>query len=439
MSLKGKQVAVLGAGRSGLAAARLAHYHGAEVIIYDANVIRDELDIHASIKTVSGCDESFGKTVESDLLVVSPGIDTYSTYVAAFSEGAQEVIGEVELATRYHSGKIIAITGTNGKTTTTELVEKIIQGSGTSCVACGNYGVPVAEVVMRENAPEVLALEVSSFQLETIVDFSPDVAIWLNFDADHMDRYTSIGDYKKAKLRIFKNQAPEQVAVVKDGEDVDVIAARRITFSSEVATADYSLKGMTIMHDGKEILNALDTQLRGLHNMENLMAACAAAHALGVSDEQIAEAISDFTPPLHRCELVGTIDGVEYINDSKATNLHALDNALRSQVKPVVLLAGGKEKGLDYQPLINRVKDKVKALIVYGEIKESLAAMFSPHVSTSIVEDLENAVLKTKEFTEAGDVVLLSPGTSSFDMFSGYEARGNAFRNYVHAIEKFPC
>jgi len=439
MSLQGKQVAVLGAGRSGQAAARLVHHHGATVTLYDVGVINDQLDLPDGIETVSNADEDLGKSISSDLLVISPGIDTYGSYVKAFALGTQEVIGEVELATRYYNGKIIAITGTNGKTTTTELIQKIIETSGLSCVACGNYGVPVAEVVLHPDVPEVLALEVSSFQLETIIDFCPDVAIWLNFDADHMDRYTSIEDYKKAKLRIFENQTAQQVAIIKCGEDIGDIRARKVSFTSENISndeEDYTLDGMTILRAGEYVVNMLDTKMRGLHNSENLMAACAAAHIFKVTNEQIEEALVGFSSPEHRCEFIREIHGVEYINDSKATNLHALDNALRSQIRPVVLIAGGKEKGLDYRPLLDRVKEKVREIIVLGEIAPALGELFSQVVSTHRVEDLSEAVSLSQELAQAGDVVLLSPGTSSFDMFkNGYEERGDAYRNHVLALK----
>jgi len=435
MILDGKQVAVLGAGRSGQAAAKLAHKAGASVCVYDAGAIRDDIDLPESVMRVSNASEDVGKTTQCDVLVISPGIDTYGSYVAAFSQGAREVIGEVELATRFFDGKIVAITGTNGKTTTTELVQRIIEHSGMSCAACGNYGIPVAEVVMGDVVPEVLALEVSSFQLETIKDFCPEVAIWLNFDADHMDRYTSLEDYKNAKLRIFKNQTAQHVAVVREGEDVGDIDAAKVSFTSENNNADYTVDGLCIMHGSEAVIDLMQTRMRGLHNAENVMAAAAAAVALGVTHDQVLGALQGFAPPLHRCELIRTLDGVEYINDSKATNLHALDSALRSQFRPVVLIAGGKEKGLDYAPLLGRLKEKVHDVIVFGEICNALHDVFSESVPTHQVATLEEAVKLSQQLSSHGDTVLFSPGTSSFDMFAGYEARGDAFRTAVQALK----
>ncbi len=435
MILQGKQVVVLGAGRSGRAAATLALSRGANVRVFDANP-----NVHfgtwpKEFSGVSGATVELGKTIESHLLVISPGIDTYGEFVKAFSENALEMIGEIELAARFYDGKVVGITGTNGKTTTTELVQRILEHSGLSCVACGNYGVPFSEVLLMEKVPDSVALELSSFQLEKVKEFRADVAIWLNFSADHMDRYTNLEDYFEAKKNIFINQTHLDTAVIRLGEELGSLEAQSLTFASESSAANYFLEGSVIFNGSERVLDLESTRMRGLHNAENVMSAVAACHALGISHSVAESALQGFAPPMHRCELIRTLDEVEYLNDSKATNLHALDCALRSQTRPVVLIAGGKEKGLEYDELLSRLEEKVNSAIVFGEIAQSLKATFSKAVPTSVVETLDQAVALAQKSAVRGDVVLLSPGTSSFDQFPSYEARGDHFRKLVQKLK----
>jgi len=367
--------------------------------------------------------------------VVSPGIDTSGPFVAAFSRHAREVIGEVELASRFYQGKIIGITGTNGKTTTTELVSRILAQAGHGGTACGNYGMPFSEVVMMPHPPPAVALEISSFQLETATTLRPDVAVWLNFAPDHMDRYPSVEAYRNAKLRIFENQTPRDVAVIRGGEDLPALAARVVTFSTTDPDADWFSDGTIIFRSGEKFLEmGRDTALRGLHNAENAMAAMAACSMLGISIATMRDALHGYAPPPHRCELVRTLDGVEYLNDSKATNLHALQSALRSQTRPVVLIAGGKDKGLDYAPLIPLLREKALAAVTFGQIARDLARLLSQAVPSEAVATLGEAVQAARSLAPRGSTVLLSPGTSSFDQFQSYEQRGNTFRDIVHQL-----
>lgn len=435
MDLHGQQIAVLGAGRSGRAAAVLAKRLGGEVTLYDSRGEDAFADIPEGISCHPGATLDTGRGVQADLVVVSPGIETGGEFVQSFAQGAGELIGETELASRVYEGKIIGITGTNGKTTTTELVERILRAGDMTCAAAGNYGTPLAEVVCLPEVPETVALELSSFQLETIRTFRPGVAIWLNFSPDHMDRYRTVAEYREAKLRIFENQTAEDTAIVRAGEDVGELKATRISFSATDADADYTLEGMTVHHAGAPVLNLEDTRMRGLHNAENIMAALAAGAALGVSPQQAADALRDYAPPVHRCELVGILDGVEYINDSKATNLHALESALRSQTRPTVLIAGGKDKGLDYSPLVPLLAGKVSDVILIGEIRQSLGKLLESVVATAMCDSLDEAVRVAAGKARHGATVLFSPGTSSFDMFSGYEARGEAFRAAVQKLK----
>jgi UDP-N-acetylmuramoylalanine--D-glutamate ligase len=431
MTLKGKNISILGAGRSGRAAAALALREGAEVSVFDEAASIQGFDARVTVFPSTSVDQGIAN--QCDLLIVSPGIDTYGPLVKAFSQQAKKVVGEMEFAWGYYHGDTIAITGTNGKTTTTEIVNRILNVSGTTCEPCGNYGTPLAEIVMMENPPAAIALEASSFQLETIVTFKPLVAVWLNFAPDHMDRYTSVEQYHAAKCRIFENQDANCTAIVRKGEKLPALAAQVVEFSTESDT-DWTSNGITIEHRGELILHTeRDTCLRGLHNAENIMAAIAACEVL-VKPLKLIEAFDGYVPPPHRCELVRTLDGVEYLNDSKATNLHALESALRSQTRPVVLIAGGKEKGLDYQSVVPLLKAKAIAAVTFGQIAEPLGTVFQHAVPTTIVVNLQDAINTARKLAPRGSTILFSPGTSSFDMFTGYEQRGNTFRTIVNNI-----
>jgi len=435
MSLAGKHVAILGVGRSGRAAAALALREGARVSAWDAAGPEAFAGLPPEVETHPHATEEQGRELVSDLLVVSPGIDTYGSYVGAFSTNSREVIGEVELAARYFTGRIVAITGTNGKTTTTELVGRILGHAGLDGVACGNYGVPFAEVVLSPKPPAVVSLELSSFQLETIRGLHPVVSIWLNFAPDHMDRYPTVEAYRAAKLRIFENQMPEDTAVVRTGEDLPEISPHIIRFSTTDPSAEWFSNGREIIFNGEVVIDLdRDTALRGLHNAENAMAALGACSVLGIPLHVMKESLHGYAPPPHRCELIRTLDGVEYLNDSKATNLHALESALRSQTRPVILIAGGKEKGLDYTSVLPLLKEKAVAAVTFGQIARPLAGLFSQAVNCQSVATLADAVQAARELAPRGSTILLSPGTSSFDQFSGYEQRGNTFRDLVHQL-----
>ncbi len=430
MSLTGKNVVILGAGRSGRAAAALALREGADVHVHDKAE-----SIHGMPEGVilhPDATEETGRATGCDLLIVSPGIDTYGPLVIAYASAAGEMIGETEFASRYYKGRIIGITGTNGKTTTTELVERILRAGGYDVAPCGNYGVPFSEVILRDPVPTAVSLELSSFQLETIHTLRPDVSIWLNFAPDHMDRYPTVEAYYDAKLHIFDNQTAADTAVVRAGEKLPALKPTVVTFSTEDPAADWFSDGRRISRSGETVLDLeASTRMRGLHNAENAMAAIAACEAIGIPLDCAARALDGYAPPLHRCELVRTLDGVEYLNDSKATNLHALESALRSQTRPVVLIAGGKEKGLDYAPVAPLLAKKAVAAVTYGQIAAPLAAVFSEAVPVEQTVTLAEAIAAARRLAPRGSTVLLSPGTSSFDQFSGYEQRGDVFREIV--------
>lgn len=436
MKLKGQNVAILGAGRSGRAAAELCLKLGAEVTVYDANKIDGEWP--EQIKLEGESTHEAAESESFDLVVLSPGIETKGEFAQAFAAKSAGFIGEMELGFQNYDGLVVAITGTNGKTTTTELISAFLNEGGVSCVPCGNHGRPLSDVVMDENPPKAVALEASSFQLETIDTFRPDVAVWLNFAADHMDRYESLDEYREAKKRIFENMGEEQAIVAKSGEELESIKSKVVRFMSEWdedGSCEFKMRNGHIYHQDEPFLCLEDTNLRGLHNAENIMAAAGAAKAAGVEFEDMKQALKTFTPPPHRCELIRTLDGVEYLNDSKATNLHALESALRALSRPIVLIAGGKEKGLDYGPLADVLKERTIGTVTFGEIGSKLGELFSQSVETETVSTLEEAVSVARRLAPAGATVLFSPGTSSFDQFSSYVERGEAFRKFVNQLK----
>ncbi len=430
MNLNGKKVAVLGCGRSGIAAAHLAAAHGAaRVCIFDSD---PEAVCHdATVELIAGAGEKEAREFAPELVVISPGIEADKPWALAFTCVGAPIIGEVELASRYFNGRIIAITGTNGKTTTTALVEHILTKSGRTAKACGNYGYPFCEVALADAPPEFAVLEVSSFQLETIASFKPDVAVWLNFAPDHMDRYTKVSDYYEAKLRIFENMDEKQIAIVRVGEKLPPIKPQVIEFSAYEGSGLLRYEGTCIKQIDTVVADLAGTALVQSHNAENTMAAILACRAVGLKDSEIVPALADFELPHHRCEQVAEKGGVLWLNDSKSTNLHSTEAAIRSQNRPVILLIGGKDKGLDYEPLLPLMKGRVRLCIVFGQIARPLARVFAPHIETIRVGTVPEAVEAATRRARAGDVVLFSPGTSSFDQFSSYAQRGNCFREAV--------
>ena len=375
MNIDGKRIAILGCGRSGAGAAGLACREGAAVSVFDSG---ERASFAAGGVTAHLGAEAMAAPVEFDLAVISPGIDLASDLAQRFSAAGVRIIGEMEFAYQFAGGvPIVGITGTNGKTTTTELVEAILSNNGQPSVACGNYGVPLSEVLTSGEGYSAYTIEVSSFQLEAIEDFRCDVAVWLNFAPDHLDRYAGVGDYRAAKLRIFENQAESDWAVVDAREQFapGTVRAQALTFSAHTDSADYTLRQGSIICPGGDEVDMRDLKLRGTHNAENLMAALAVGHARGLATDGMVAAIADYTPPRHRSELVRTLGGVDFINDSKATNLHALESSLLAQGGvPLVLIAGGKEKGLPFQRLRKVVAQCATNVVLIGEIRERVAA-----------------------------------------------------------------
>ncbi|HVF72169.1 MAG TPA: UDP-N-acetylmuramoyl-L-alanine--D-glutamate ligase [Chthoniobacterales bacterium] len=441
MKYEGKKVAVLGAGLSGTAAALLLRSEGAQVSVLDSadesKLLKSTIEnLRARGITVRSGPGAESDSSPYDLVVLSPGIDPLSPLGSHFLSRQIETIGELELGWRSVDAPVIAITGTNGKTTTTELLAQMLNACGQRTIACGNIGKPLSEVALEDRDLDVLTVEVSSFQLETITSFRPAVSVWLNFAPDHLDRYRSVAEYRAAKLRIFDYQTAEDIAVINAGESLPKVPARTVSFSAYTNQADLRFESGSIVYQNRPVLRMSDTKLRGSHNIENVMAAMAVGIARGLTFEQMLPPLHAYEPRPHRCEFVRDLAGVTYINDSKATNLDAVEKALLSQNRKVVLIAGGKDKGFTFETLRPLVAEKARAVILIGEMASRICADWKDAAPCQIASSLADAVERAHALAQAGEVVLFSPGTSSFDMFKSYADRGDQFRALVRALPK---
>jgi UDP-N-acetylmuramoylalanine--D-glutamate ligase len=441
MDYTGKHAAVLGLGRSGEAAARLLLDSGARVTVLDSGEPgprRTTADLLSSrgARVVLGSD-ALRCAQEFDFAVLSPGIDPVVALARRPVEAGIPLLGEIELAFRSCRCPVVAVTGTNGKTTTTGLTAALLAGAGWRTEACGNIGLPFSEVAARSASLDAVVVEISSFQLETTETFRPRVAVWTNFSANHLDRYPDVASYRAAKLRIFDRQTAEDYAVVNARAELPALRARRVTFSAARAVqADFTLsEGGVVMHGGAPVIALSETRLRGPHNAENLMAALGAGLCLGLDLGAMLPAARAYAPPAHRCEFVRELDGVAWINDSKSTNLDALSQALQGQRGGIVLIAGGKNKGFDFAPVAGLVKERVHDAVLIGEMRDSIARDWSDGPGCHPVDSLEAAVNLARDLARPGDTVLFSPGTSSFDMFRSYEERGDLFKDLIHHIQ----
>lgn len=439
MNLQGQRIAILGAGTSGRAAARLALADGAAWVGVFDTADPEKLAEAAMSLEEAGIAHCFGESAllpprDLNLVVISPGIDVSSSLAQEFLKTGAPLIGEIEFAWRHCDFPVVAITGTNGKTTTTELTAAVVEAGGLRTIAAGNYGHAFSEVMLSGQRFDVVTLEISSFQLETITSFRPKVAVWLNFAPDHLDRYDSLQSYRAAKLRVFEFQKADDHAVVNAAEAPDSGDAEVMSFSAFGASADYDFHEGWIRFREEPILDFASVRLHGKHNAENVMAALAVGSCLGIDPRGVLETVRQYAPPSHRCEPVGEVDGSLYINDSKATNLHALASSLRGQEHPVVLIVGGKEKGLDYGEIRELLPGKVSHAVCLGEISAKIAEAWGDLISCECAESMEQAVGLANRAAASGQSVLLSPGTSSFDMYSGYAERGDAFREAVRAL-----
>jgi UDP-N-acetylmuramoylalanine--D-glutamate ligase len=452
--LKGKSVLVVGFARSGLAATDLLLRHGAKVSVADRKTT-DALG--PDVGELSGRGVAFHggdpdqKVLEGiDLLVLSPGVPRTSPLVAEALSRKIPVIGELELAARKAVAPIVAVTGTNGKSTVVTLLGYLLEALGRNAVVAGNVGTALAGVVESVPADGVLVVEVSSFQLESIESFRPRVGVVLNLTPDHLDRYPSVTAYYAAKERMFENQAAEDAAVLNASDPglmawIPRLKGEIYTFGGAPAPGrdGVSLSGHDIVltSSGKPrpILDARELGIPGPHNLANAMASLAAIHALGldVTSPQVAEALRRFKGLEHRIEYVGELNGVRFYNDSKATNTDSLAVALQSFQEPIVLIAGGRDKKGDFKSLSGSVAAHVAAVVTIGEAAKTIRAAWEDVVGDWVEagHSFERAVEAAYQeaFVRRG-VVLLSPGCASFDMFQNYEHRGHRFKELVQRL-----
>lgn len=453
MEVAGKKVLVMGAARSGIACARFLMKRGATVALNDRKQLEDWSPEALALKAEGiGCmagDVPSWLLDQIELVVVSPGVPTASIPIRYAERAGAEVIGEVELAFRFLRGRIVAITGTNGKTTTTTLVGELLKDAGFEVQVGGNIGTPLVSMVESSTDDGWTVAELSSFQLETIVDFHPTVALCLNVTPNHMDRYELLKDYAAAKHRIFRNQTAGDVAILNADDEIVSSWAEGLRAHVTLFSVRRELdEGLYLRRGGREIVSRTregervllmrdEMQLRGLHNVENVLAALAAGLACGADPASMRETIRGFRPVEHRLELVCEIDGVKFYNDSKATSVDATLKALEAfadDAGKVILILGGRGKRAPYAPLAPLVRERVRKLILIGEDAETIETELKNDAACERAVDMQDAVRRAFASAEAGDTVLLAPACASFDMFQSFEHRGQVFKSEVRSL-----
>ena len=449
IELAGKKVLVVGLARTGIATALFCAERGARVTATES---RSEPEIAEAAKKLrmAGVKLELGAHqaetfVQQDLIVPSPGVPPMMPALAAARAIGVPVWSEIELAWRFLRGRLICITGSNGKTTTTSLIGHILETAGLPVQVAGNIGTPLISRVDISSDGSFTVVEASSFQLEFISTFRPNIAVLLNVTPDHLDRHGSVESYAAAKARMFENQMPEDAAIINADDTVAPQYAptgpRVFWFSREkqVASGCY-VRGDEIIFrcDGEEtvLLNRKIIGLRGSHNMENVLAAAAAARLAGVEPGAIAEGVRTFAGVEHRIEYVATIGGVEYFNDSKATNVDATLKALDAFPGNVLVILGGKDKGSDYKILRQTLRSRARMALLIGSAADKIEADLAGAIPVERVQTLERAVEHASQHAKPGDTVLLAPACASFDQFENYEHRGRVFKQLVRELEK---
>ena len=447
MELNGKRALVVGLGKSGVASALFMKAHGARVTVSDTksgDELRNEipvlLDHGITVETGGHGDRTFRG---QDLIVVSPGVPIDAPPLVQARSLGEMVIGEIELAAQFLPGPIIAITGSNGKTTTTTLTGEIMTAAGVPTLVGGNIGTPAISLAERAKPETVVVLEISSFQLETVQTFRPKIAVVLNVTPDHLDRHRTFEIYTDAKARIFENQQGSDFAVLNADDPTCVAMGARtraqvfwFSRQNEVQQGTWVRDGNIVFRDSqgqREILQVSEIPLKGAHNLENVLAAVCSGVLMGCAPEKVRQAVRDFKAVEHRLEFVATIGGVDYYNDSKATNVDATTKALESFPANILLILGGKDKGSDYTVLNDLIRQRVKRIYTIG----AAAAKIESQVKGAEIvhaETLENAIRKANAAAQPGDVVLLAPACASFDQFKNYEHRGKVFKEIVAGL-----
>ena len=452
MILNNKKVLVVGLAKTGLSAAKFLLQKNSIVTVADIHSEKESVKIAAQELHALGAAIELGHHneqtfLQSDLIVLSPGVPHTILPIQKAIDKGIPVIGETELASRFIQSPMIAITGTNGKTTTTELVGEILRLSGKKVFVGGNIGTPLTNLLLEQNNVDGIVLELSSFQLDTIDTFCPDVAVILNITEDHLYRYENMDDYAASKFNIFKNQQPEHTAILNAQDEYCLKNATSI--KSRIFWIDNDnpdCQKISVNCHSKEqmifpfglTIDISQTPLIGHHNRQNIAAAILSAHKLGATSDGIQKAIHSFKGLPHRVEFIRTINGISFYNDSKATNVDAVVKALSCFEQPVHLILGGQDKGGDYSVLIPLITKNVCECILIGEahniIRKSLQTPQLDHIPFYNATTLESAIQKAYENARSGDAVLLSPACASFDMFDSYNHRGNVFKNTVQSL-----
>ena len=452
MDMSGKTVLVVGTGISGVGAVRLLQKTQADIILYDGNEQLTKTGIQSKLPEGSKVEIVIGAMPESvmdktDIAVLSPGVPTDAPFVVKMKEKGIVIWGELEIADQFAKGTVLAITGTNGKTTTTTLVGEILKNYYKDVYVVGNIGKSYADIAMETTEESYIVAETSSFQLETVEDFHPRVSAILNLTPDHLNRHHTMEGYVAAKCNIMKNQTKDDFCILNYDDPLtrnigESCIPTVIYFSStHILNEGYYFHDRNIIyaHDGQEeiVCNASGLKILGLHNMENIMAGVAMARCVGVPMDNIRETITSFMGVEHRIEYVTTKKGVAYYNDSKGTNTDAAIKAIQAMVRPTILIGGGYDKGGTYDDWIEAFGGKVKWLVLLGTTANAIAECARRHGFTNIIMtvNLEEAVRICAQKAEEGDAVLLSPACASWDMFKSYEERGRLFKELVGSLQ----
>lgn len=442
--LKGKRVTIAGLGETAAALARLLLRAGAEPFVSESGGPEGREELISSLEAIGVPFELGGHThaafERADLCVPSPGVPPSIVPLRAAAARGIPVLGELEVAWRCCPARVLAVTGTNGKTTTTELLHAMARACGVDALLAGNNKVPFSAAVLREPAAECIVLEVSSYQLETARTFRPGAAAVLNLTPDHLGRHRTLEEYAGVKARILANQAAGDTAVLNEDDPFTHAmpvpdGVRRVGFSMRTRPRDGFWVDGTVIREGGEAVTSVDkVPIPGAHNLRNVLAALAMARAAGFPREPVLQALRAFPGVEHRIERVAAIDGAEWFNDSKSTNVDSLKVALESFERPVVLIAGGRGKGTGYAALRELVRARVKALVVLGEDAPLLEADLRGAAPVTRADGMADAVARARAAAAPGDVVLLSPGCASFDMYGNFEERGRDFKQCVNAL-----
>ena len=447
MDLHGKKVLVVGLARTGIATAKFLKTKGSLVTTTEVQPREEMKETAQELKGMGISMEwgghQIGTFLNQDIIVVSPGVDlSIEPIQRAMGQGVR-VVSEIELAYPFIHAPIIAVTGTNGKTTTTLLIGEMLKEDGKKVGVGGNVGEPLVLFTNGKDRWDVLVVEISSFQLEAIEDFQPQISVLLNITEDHLDRYARYEDYIEAKMRIFANQNSGDLAILNRDDPIvmqygEKVKAKKVLFSlrEKLGEGAFSNGQSISLRLGRKVekYSLSKAPLKGIHNVENMMAALTAARIFGCSKKAIQDVLNRFEGLEHRLEFVREIEGVRFYNDSKGTNVGSVVKSLQSFSEPVILIAGGKDKKGDLSPLKALVRERVKHLILIGEAKERMARELGGQTDTVLAKTMEEAVFLAHQKAKGGEVVLLSPACSSFDMFKDYKERGKVFKEAVKKL-----